>query len=252
MRFTVFAFSTIPDIETARKNFQLEDLGDKEVAKVLFHQRKQRTGHSEKLNWDQLQIVSVTLATYAVDSVEIDTHTQLELPEPGLIEKLYAALEVSGRLVSWNGNVDALPLLHFRCMKHQLAYPGYWRAARNGRQPHTDLRDRLAPSTTEVPPLDALARRFHYPGMLGQSMDTVWEAFLGDDWREIARFSDYRALNTYLLALDLMTLHGEMTQKDAARARAMLRDYLEKHAEMKPYHSAFLDAWKATPRKATR
>lgn len=245
MRFTVFAFSTTPDIETARRNFQLADLSEKEVAKVLFHQRKQQTGHSERLNWDQLQIASTTLVKHSLDHVELQSHTLADLSEPELIGRLFEALEGSGRLVSWNGNSNAMPLLHFRCMKHQVSHAGYWQAVRDGRQVHTDLRDIIAPTETEMPPLDAFAQRFGYPGMLGHDIDTVWDAFLEKNWQEIARFSDYWALNSYLLALDLMTLRGEMDQQDTEKARLKLRERLEKQAAMEPRYQSFLDAWRS-------
>jgi hypothetical protein len=51
-----------------------------------------------------------------------------------------------------------------------------------------------------------------------------------------------RALNTYLLALEVFALRGEMSFADAARARIKLRDYLKRN-EKDANHAAFLATW---------
>jgi len=242
MRFTVFSFAPIPDIATARDNFDLHDLSDKDVAKVLFHQRKQKTGHSELLTWDQLQIASISLVHYSLDYVEMGSHSLQQLAEPQLIHKFYQALAASGQVVSWDGNSLAMPLLHFRCMQHRISHPGYWQALRKGEQVHTDLCEALLGADNSVS-LEDLAQRFRFPGMLGNDLDSVWEGYLAGDYEAVSRYSDYHALNTYLLALEVMSLQGDMSYADAARARKKLRDYLEKDSEPRARYRDFLDAW---------
>jgi predicted PolB exonuclease-like 3'-5' exonuclease len=245
MRFTVYAFSTVPDLETARKNFGLHDLSDKDVAKVLFHQRKQHTGHSESLNWDQQMIASVSLVKSSLDYVDMATYSLADSGESNLIDWFYKAMGMSGRMVSWDGNTRSLPLLHFRCMKHRISNSAWWDGVTSGQQLHVDLRELIAPAGVEAPPLDAMARRFHFPGMLGASEDAVTDAYLANDFAEVTRYSDMQALNTYLLALEVLALRGEMSYADAARARLKLRAYLERHAD-KPTPSAFLANWDET------
>jgi len=241
MLFTVFAFSPIPDVPTARRNFQLQDLSEKEVGKVLYHQRKQRTGHSEALNWDQLRIASVSMVHYSLDYVEMRSHTLGEMNESALINRFYNAR--TGTLVSWGGNSDALPLLHFRCMQHRISDQAYWQAEKKGQPSHIDLREALLPAAAEAPRMESLARRFHYPGMLGTDIDSVWDAYLQEDFEGVVRYSDYLALNTYLLALQILALRGEMSYADAARARLKLRDYLISHPLAPARYEDFLQAW---------
>ena len=241
MLFTVFAFSPIPDVPTARRNFQLQDLSEKEVGKVLYHQRKQKTGHSEALNWDQLRIASVSMVHYSLDYLEMRSLTLGEMDEPGLITRFYNARV--GTLVSWGGTSEALPLLHFRCMKHRISDATYWQAEKKGEGLHIDLREALLPGAAEAPGIESLARRFHYPGMLGADIDSVWEAYLQKDFAGVARYSDHLALNTYLLALQILALRGEMSYADAARARLKLRDYLINHAAAPARYADFLQAW---------
>lgn len=241
MRFTVYAFSTIPDLETARKNFKLDDLSDEDVTKVLFHQRKQQTGHSEVLNWDQLKIASVSLLHHTAGHTEISTHSLADAEEAGLIRLFFEKLDTGATMVSWNGNNRDLPLLYFRCMKHRISDGGYWNAARDGQPAHVALREHFAPASVEVPDLDTMAQRLHFPGMLGRSDDGVWDAYLAGENAEIGRHSELCALNTYLLALQLFALRGELDAAEADGASDRLHDLLEGGRD--PGREAFLDAW---------
>ncbi len=244
MRFTVFALSPIPDVETARHNFDLQDVSDKDVAKVLYHQRKQHTGHSEALNWDQLKIAGLTMVSYSLDYVEMGSYNLRNMSERELIERFFKAQSTSGLVVSWNGNSDAIPLLHYRCMKYRISQPAYWQAVRMGQEVHIDLHDTLAPTGVEVPSLDAFARRFGFPGMLGHSLDSVWASHLAGDCEGVSGYSDFLALNTYLLALKVLALRGDLTHQDTARARMRLHDYLQKYARPRKRFRPFLDAWR--------
>lgn len=243
MQFTVFAFSPIPDVQTARQNFRLENLSDKDVAKVLYHQRKQKTGHSEALNWDQKRIASVSLVHYSLDYVEMSSFGMHELDEPDLIGKVYQALARTGLLVTWGGDKQAMPLLHFRCMQHRISQPAYWQARNAGQEIHIDLQGQFGADPLYDPNMNELASRFGYPGMLGMDEDKVWDAHLANDTDSVLQHSDHLALNTYLLSLELFSLNGRMSYADADRARMKLRDYLEKQGSPKGRFDQFLSAW---------
>lgn len=243
MRFTVVAIAPIPDIPTARRNFDLDDLSEKDVGRVLFHRRKQATGHSEALTWDQLSIAGVSLVHYSLDYVDMGSHALGRLDEPQLIGKIFNSLANTGQLVSWEGRNLEQPLLHFRCMKHRIGFAPYWEALRQGQQVHIDLSALLDIAPGTGPDLDGLAQRFHYPGMLGHDADGVWQAHLAGDYEGVRRYSDLRALNTYLLALEVLSLRGDMTHADAARARMKLRDYLAQEAPSRSHFQDFIDAW---------
>ena len=241
--FTVFAFSAIPDLDTARKNFGLHDLSDKDVAKVLFHKRKQQTGHSETLNWDQLQIASVSLVHHSQEHVVLETLCLPDVSENAILAAFFQALGTSGRMVCWGGEDNSLALIDFRCMKHRISDKGYWQARQSGLLMFDDLREMLAPAGSEVPSMDAFAGRFDYPGMCGMDDEAVWDAYLLDDFEQIARHSDYRALNTYLLALEMLSLRGELSFAEADRARGSLRKHLEKTTGASGQRHDFITSW---------
>jgi len=243
MRFTVYAFSTIPDLETARRNFNLLDLCDKDVAKVLFHQRKQQTGHSEALNWDQLQIASISMVHCSADEVSLESFGLPEYEEPQMIGAFFEALAKSDQMVSWGGERRWLPLLDFRCMKQGISDKGYWRTRKSDPEQHIDIQAMIAPAGVEVPPLDGFARRFDYPGMLRMNDDQVWDAYLAGQFSLISANSDYQALNAFLLALRVLALRGELSASDVDRAHIELRTLLRDKSVSGSHYNDFLDNW---------
>lgn len=243
MRFTILAFAPVPDVETARHNFDLHDLSDEAVAKVLFHRRKTHTGHSEALLWDQLRIAGVSLIHHSVDYFELRSHTQDGLSEAQMIGKVFDALSASGRLISWNCREFEQPLLHFRCMKQRICYAPYWQAIRDGQAVFTALHGLIDPSLNPDIGLDSLARRLGFPGMLGVTRESIWQASLGGDSQPLRSYADYRALNTYLLTLEALSMRGEISLADAARSRRGLREYLGRASQPQAHLKRFLDAW---------
>lgn len=242
MRFTVAAFAPIPDTDTARIDLDLHDLDDKSVSKVLFHRRKQQTGNSEKLRWDQLQTAGITLIRHSIEYVEMISATTATGSESDMLRNLFKAVSRDNRLVYWDDDGDYLPFVRFRAVKLELNDPAYWRLTRENSALHLDLANWFQPDAADRPTIDELSRRFLFPGMLGQSLTSVWTAALSDDVLGIQAYSDLKALNTYLLALQVLSTSGEMTLNDAARARLKLREVVNTREE--PYLKAFLQRWK--------
>ena len=229
MHFTVFAFSPIPDLVTARHNFALHGLADKEVTQVLFHQRKQRTGYSETLNWDQQAIASMSLVQHHDGDTRLIHYALPAQKEKQLLQlflKAYhQASQLAGTAVFWQAESRQLPLLHFRFMKNSINDDRYW-ADIQSQQGYVDLCQWLTPTGGETPLLHDMAQRFYYPGMQNNTLETVWQAYLNQDYASISRYSDYQALNTYLLALKVFTLEGKLDTQDADNARQQLYQQL--------------------------
>ncbi len=241
MRFSVFALSTIPDTATTRRLFDLHDLDDKSVSKVLFHRRKQQTGSSETLRWDQRAIAGMTLIQHSLDGFRIDSMTLERHTEEQMLHAYYQAALKDGRLVSWDGEQALIPLIHFRSLKQGVSYPAYWAACDGDVRLHLDIRSWLSPGIADRPMLNETARKLGCPGMLGLDDNAVCDAWLKGDYDRVRAYSDVIALNTYLLAISLFCVTGEMTQGDGARIRRALREWL-KGIEGRHFGD-FLDAW---------
>ena len=49
MNVLVFDIETVPDVDAGRRLYKLGDLPDQDVAKVMFHKRREQTGDSDFL-----------------------------------------------------------------------------------------------------------------------------------------------------------------------------------------------------------
>lgn len=241
MRFAVFAITPVPDTATARALFDLEGLDDADVARVLFHRRRQQTGTSEALRWDQRAIAGICLIQHSVDQVQIQTLTLAGHDEVQMLEAFFRAAVREGRLVSWDGERLALPLLHFRSLRHAVSFPAYWQTRRERADWHLDVRQWLAAAADDAPDLDETARRLGLPGMPGLDQQRVYEAWLGGRHADIAAYCELSALNVYLIALRLFSTTGQLSRHDAARVQLNLRETLLRREE--PSVRSFLDAW---------
>ncbi len=241
MRFSVLAIASVPDTATTRDLFSLHDLDDKSVSKVLFHRRKQQTGSNEDLRWDQRAIAGMTLIQHSVDNVHLTSMHAGQNSEEDMLQAFYKATLRDGRVVSWDGSRLTIPLIHFRTLKHTLSFPAYWQALREGTDIHLDIQRWLSPTTTDLPVLDETSRKLGFPGLLSHDEDSVIAGWMKGNYDNVQAHSDIVALNTYLLALRLFTVTGDMSRHDSARVIVKLRDALAKSEQT--HMAEFLAAW---------
>lgn len=242
MRFSVFAIASVPDVVTARRVYALDDLDDKAVSKVLFHQRKQQTGSSEALRWDQRMLAGVTMIQHSVDTIQISSHTFAAEDESSMLQSYYSAALRNGCMVSWDGAALDVPMLHFRSMLQQVTMPAYWQAMKEQPDFHISLCDLLSPPQADRPSLDATALKLGYPGMLGIGEGDVYTAWLKHESDKARAYSDLAALNSYLLALRLFTMTGQISRHDTERVKGRLRDELSRRTQT--HFANFLAAWR--------
>ena len=244
MRFSVFAISPVPDTQAARHLFGLHDLDEESVSKVLFHHRKQQTGSSEVLRWDQCAIASLTVIQHAGGDVRLDSMSLASDSERDMLDAFYRAARHVSHMISWDGARYGLPLIRFRSLRHAVSHPEYWQAVREQRDIHLDLRHWLSPSSDDLPALDETARRLGLPGLLETTEDAVIEAWLDGRDESARAFSELTALNTYLLALQVFAVTGELTGQDQAQVQDQLRAQLSGGGGQ--HRVAFLNAWSAS------
>jgi predicted PolB exonuclease-like 3'-5' exonuclease len=222
----------------------LDDLDEKSVSKVLFHRRKQQTGSSEILRWDQRAIAGLTLIQHSVETVQLNSMNFASHSEEDMLHAFFSAVPHQGRMVSWDGEDAGVPLLHFRTLKHAISYPAYWQAIGSGGDMHLDICRWLSPPSGDRPTLDETARKLGLPGQLGRTQTSVMDAWLQGRHDEVQAYSDIKAINTYLLALRLFTVTGEMTGQEHGQAKNWLLEELGKRND--EHLTAFVTAWSTT------
>ncbi|MCG6966968.1 MAG: 3'-5' exonuclease [Chromatiaceae bacterium] len=241
MRFTVFAITSVPDTATTGRVYGLDDLDDEAICKVLFHRRKQQTGSSETLRWDQRAIAGITLIQHALDDVQMQTLHFASHSEQDMLQAYYRAVMHSGCAVSWCNDQGTLPLIRFRALMHGVSHPAYWRALQERADLHRDICDWLSPAPHDRPGLDETARKLGFPGLLGHSEETALDDWLQGQHAGVQAFGELSALNAYLLALRVFATTGEMIRHDNARVMDRLRSMLDQRDGM--HLADFLAAW---------
>lgn len=255
MNVLVFDIETIPDLDAGRRLYDLEDLQDKDVAKAMFHMRRQETGGSDFLRLHLHRVVAISAVLRSRDSLKVWSLGEPESDEKELVQRFFDGIDkYSPTLVSWNGGGFDLPVLHYRGLVHGIAAPRYWDTGDDDRDfkwnnyqsrfhaRHTDLMDVLSGyQPRAVAPLDDIASMLGFPGKMGMSGAKVWDNYLAGGIVDIRNYCETDVLNTYLVFLRFEMMRGKLSAAEYHAECLQLRDYLK--AEGKPHFDEFLSAW---------
>lgn len=256
MNILVFDIETIPDLASGRRLYELDGLNDADVAKVMFHKRREETGDSEFLRHPLHQVVAISVVLRQADQLRIWSLGDVGASEAEIIRRFYEGIEkYIPTLVSWNGSGFDLPVLHYRTLLHGISAPRYWDSGDHDRDfkwnnylsrfhaRHTDLMDVLSGYQGRATArLDDIAQMLGLPGKLGMDGSQVWDAYQAGKQAQIRDYCETDVLNTYLIFLRFELIRGNLDQKGYDAELARTRDYLK--AEAKPHFKAFLDLWK--------
>jgi len=256
MNVLVFDIETVPDVAAGRTLLDLGDLGDEDVAKAMFHLRRQESG-SEFLRHHMHRVVAISAVLRTGEKVKVWSLGEPDSDEAELIRRFFDGIErFVPTLVSWNGSGFDLPVLHYRALLHGVSAPHYWEVGDDHRDfrynnylgrfhyRHTDLMDVLSGYQARAcAPLDQIATMLGFPGKMGMSGAQVWDSFRAGDIEGIRNYCETDVLNTYLVYLRFELMRGRLTSDGYARETALLRATLAE--EDRPHLKAFLDAWRS-------
>ncbi len=256
MNVLVFDIETVPDIESGRRLYHLDGLGDADVAKVMFHKRREQTGDSEFLRHHLHRIITISAVLRHADTLRVWSLGDTDADEPELIRRFFDGIDkYTPMLVSWNGGGFDLPVLHYRSLLHGISAPRYWDTGESDREfkwnnylsryhaRHTDLMDVLSGyQPRAAAPLDEVAQILGLPGKLGMHGSEVWEQYQAGNIGDIRNYCEADALNTYLVFLRFELIRGNLQQFAWEAEVRRVRELLS--AEDKPHWRAFLEAWR--------
>ena len=253
----VFDIETVPDVEAGRRLYDIEDLDDKNVGKVMFHKRAAETGGSEFLRHHLQRIVAISVVLQTPERLKVWSLGEADSPEKELLQRFFDGIErYTPTLVSWNGSGFDLPVIHYRSLLHGVAAPRYWDNGAEDRdfkwnnylsryhERHTDVMDVLAAyQPRAVARLDDIASMLGFPGKMGMDGSKVWDNFQAGDIEGIRNYCETDVLNTYLVYLRFEMIRGRLTDKQYSQACEQVRTELKK--EDKAHFTEFLQHWDA-------
>ena len=255
MNIFVFDIETIPDVAAGRRLYDLDDLDDKNVGRVMFHKRSEESGGSEFLRHHLHRIVAISVVLRTPDKFKVWTLGEADSPEEEILTRFFDGIDrFTPTLVSWNGSGFDLPVIHYRSLLHGIQAPRYWDTGGDDKnfkwnnylsrfhERHTDVMDVLAgyqPRATAR--LDEIATLLGFPGKMGMSGAKVWDNYLDGDINGIRNYCETDVLNTYLVYQRFQLIRGHISHAEYAavceQARAELSD------ENKPHLNEFLESW---------
>ncbi len=256
MNTLVFDIETVPDAELGRRLYELKNLSDEQVGRIMFAKRRQETG-SEFLSHEQHRVVAISVLMRSRDSLRVWSLGDEGAPEKDLIERFFEGVEkFTPDLVSWNGAGFDLPVLHYRSLLHRITAARYWETGDSDTSfrysnylsryhwRHMDLMDILSGFQGRGrASLQDIACLLGLPGKLGMHGSQVWDVYLQGGLKRIRDYCETDVLNTYLIYLRFELLRGRLNAAEHARECARVRQLLEDSPA--EHFKEFLAAWPA-------
>jgi hypothetical protein len=254
----VFDIETVPDVELGRRLYDIADLDDAAVAKVMFFKQKQAR-HSDFLPPPLQRVIGISALLRSRDGLRIFSLGDEQSPERELVQRFFDGLErYRPVLVSWNGAGFDLPVLSYRALKHGVNAARFWEVGETDRDfrynnylsrfhwRHIDLMDVLSGYQSHGrASLETVAQLLGLPGKLGLSGDRVWASYQRGEIAAIRNYCEVDVLNTYLIFLRFQLIRGELDIALFDAEVALVRERLA--ASEQPHLQNFLAAWPSQP-----
>jgi len=256
MNIFVFDIETVPDVTAGRRLYELEDLDDRNVGRVMFHKRAEETGGSEFLRHHLHRIVAISVVLRTPERFKVWTLGDADAPEQELLQRFFDGIDrFTPTLVSWNGSGFDLPVIHYRSLLHGIAAPRYWDTGGTDREfkwnnylgryheRHTDLMDVLSGYQPRASAkLDEIATMLGFPGKMGMSGAHVWDSYLAGDVDGIRNYCETDVLNTYLVYQRFALIRGHLSADQYRKVCDEVRQELA--TQDRPHLNEFLVNWK--------
>lgn len=254
MNILVFDIETVPDIQAAKQLYDLHGLSDEDVAKAVFHKRRQEA-NTEFLRHHMHKIVAISVVLQTPQQVKVWSLGDESSSEQDIIQRFYDGIErYTPRLVSWNGGGFDLPVIHYRTLQYDINAAHYWETGQNDssyrynnyisryHDRHTDLMDVLAGYQPRASaPLDQIASICGFPGKMGMDGSKVWPAYANGEIKKIRDYCETDVLNTYLVYLRFELNRGHLDAEQYQQRCQQLKDQLK---QMNQAHcDEFLEQW---------
>ena len=223
MNVLVFALQTVPDIDGARRLYDLHGLSDDDVVRAVLHKRRQAFC-SETFPVHLQKIVTISAVWSNAERFKVWSLGDVQTSEQDLLQRFYDGIErFTPRLVSWGGSEFEKPVLHYRSLLYSVNATRYWEMGdkepqfkennylQRSHQRHTDLRVVLAAGDSSEVGLNAIAKLCGFPGSLNPDIHRASTPVPEVDIQMLNQQGECKVLNIYLLYLNWERNRGNLT-----------------------------------------
>lgn len=244
MNVFVFHIKTVPDIDGARRLYDLHGLSDDDVAKAIFHKRRQQA-NTEVLQHHLHKIVAISGVLTSAEQFKVWSLGDENSTEQDLLQRFYDGLErYTPQLISWDGSGFDLPVIHYRSLLYPINAQRYWETGQHDNQfqnnnyqsryheRHTDLMDVLAAYQPQAAiSQDEMATLCGFPGKMTMQSSQILNAWLKDDIKIIRDHGEMDVLNTYLVFLNWQRNRGMINPQQYDQQCSQIREALKQSAQ---------------------
>jgi predicted PolB exonuclease-like 3'-5' exonuclease len=232
-----FALATVPDVEGGRRLHGLEGLEDDEVARVMAHKRRERTGDTDRPPHHLRRVALISMVRRRGGHLEVASLGDTDTAEAGLLRVFFGEIGQDGPLlVTWGGRRSHLPVLRYRTLLQGIPGARCWTD-----ENHLDLQEAVAGGEADA--CAALAEIATLTGLAGQAEadpQAIWEQWQAGDLSQVRAGCESRAVQIYVLYLRAELARGRLTPDDyTAESRALDRHL---RASGRPHLLAFAAA----------
>ncbi len=232
--------ATVPDFELGARLYDLQDLSDKDISRVMFTKAREKNGNTEEVDRNQLQIAAISVLLQSDNNLSLKSSAELHADDLHHLQFLSTLIDQNcHEIVTWNSQ-KILPVLNYRSLHHGVRGP--LTVARSSTK---DLMSELSLTTTAAPvsqhEFSVLAG---FPGNKEMPDNQVLSAFLDGNSELIRLNLEINVMNTFLIFQRWQLADGKIEQVEYERNLQLIYDYMLQNDQT--HLNNFADSMKKT------
>lgn len=220
MSVIYFDIATIPDFELGTRLYDLHDLSQEDVSRVMVTKSRENHSNPGVIGQHMLQIVALSILVQDKKGITCWSEGVPESTEANLLQTLQELIvEHQASIVTWNGNRSIFPILNYRYLSHGLHSADLVN--------HVDLATELSGTTGQDPlPLHDVAVLCGFPGNKAMSFDDVLDAYLEGNVELVRNGLELNVIISWLLNQRWQLMRGNIEQSSYEIEYQQLKEML--------------------------
>jgi predicted PolB exonuclease-like 3'-5' exonuclease len=221
MSMLVIDIAAVPDTDLGARLHSLADLSPADIARVMYTKSRER-GQGEELPLAMQKIFAISCLLYDGEEIRIFSPASCDSTERDLLNGLRAVIadEDVNRIIAWDGNRFAFPLLKLRYLAHTLVSPLTHAVACSDLG--TEFTSTYAAGNDLS--LHEISVLCGFPRNPGMSANATWKACRAGLHSEICANSDLNVINCWLVYLNWRHVTGSIDAESLAKEHKLLRE----------------------------